>query len=133
MNLKKLIPVYCEHLEKGYSEKSFVHCDFAQLEEFAQKENLINKIQAAKRASLKFWESLAINALTENFEFFKPEIWMFVMKCRFGWNDEPKVEIDDEPQVVEVQLKLNNDSEYIGNNIDSNDLQQNISIPDDKD
>jgi hypothetical protein len=109
MNLKNLIKPYCEHLEKGFSEKSFVPCDFAQLEEFAQKENLVHKIEMAKRASLKFWESLASNALKENIEFFKQDLWIFVMKCRFGWNDEPKVEVDNEPQIVEVQLKLNND------------------------
>jgi hypothetical protein len=68
----------------------------------------VHKIEMAKRASLKFWESLASNALKENLEFFKQDMWIFVMKSRFGWNDEPKVEIDNEPQVVEVQLKLNN-------------------------
>ena len=109
MNLKNLIKPYSEHLQKGFSEKSFVPCDFSQLEEFAQNENLIHKIEMAKRASLKFWESLASNALKENIEFFKQDLWIFVMKCRFGWNDEPKVEVDNEPQIVEVQLKLNND------------------------
>jgi hypothetical protein len=109
MNYKNLIKPYIEHLEKGFSEKSFVPCDFAQLEEFAQKENLMHKIENAKRASQKFWESLAINALREDFEFFKHELWIFVMKTRFGWNDEPKVEKVNEQKTIEVQLSLNKD------------------------
>jgi hypothetical protein len=128
MNYKNLIKPYIEHLEKGFSEKSFVPCDFAQLEEFAQKENLMLKIEMAKRASLKFWESLAINALKEDFEFFKSELWIFVMKSRFGWSDEPKIEKDNEQKTIEVQLMVNPDQKLPGiDDTDSNEYQINNS------
>ena len=112
MNYQKLIPAYINHLESGLSEKSFVPCDYLELEEFAQKENLMDKINQAKRASQKFWESLATKAYYSDMNRFYYELWIFVMKARFGWSDIPKVEKPDTPKVVEVQLMLNRDQKF---------------------
>ena len=128
MNYKTLIKPYIEHLEKVFSEQSFVLCESAQLEEFAQKENLMEKINLAKRVSQRFWESLAINALKEDFEYFKSDIWLFVMKSRFGWSDEQKPEQNKEPKIVEVQLMVNPDQKLPGiDGTDSNEYQINNS------
>ena len=74
MNYKKLIPYYIKHLKKGLSEASFGQCDYNKLEEFAKNENLYDKIEDAKRDALRFWEILAINALSDNWENFKTDL-----------------------------------------------------------
>ena len=122
MNFKTLIPAYIEHLKKGFSENSFDLCDYTQLEEFAEKENLIAKINLAKRSSQKFWEYLAIKSLTEDYRHFRYELWIFVMKSRFGWTDEPKPEPGNKEKIVEVQLMLNPNQKLSGN--DDNDSNE---------
>lgn len=108
---KKLINQYITHLRRGFSETSFPPCDFKELEEFAEKENLIEKIREAKRDSQKFWESCAINALNDKWENFNYELWMFIMKNRFGWSDKPIQIEEPKERIVEVQLKLDNNSD----------------------
>jgi hypothetical protein len=106
MNFKNVLSAYLKHLENGYSEKSFSLCDYTKIEEYAQKENLMDKINLAKCASQKFWEAMAINALSGEINNFRNEVWIFVMKSRFGWTGEPPEIPNNEQKIVEVQLKL---------------------------
>ena len=81
----------------------------------------MKKIELAKSSSQKLWESFAVIALSNNFKHFPYELWVFVMKSRFGWNPEPKPIVDEEPQEVEVRLMLNKDQIYPGSEDDSNE------------
>jgi hypothetical protein len=107
MNFKNLVSAYIKHLENGYSEKSFDLCSYLKIEEYAREEKLIEKIEKAKCTSQKFWESLAIYALTNNYKYFSYDTWKFVMKSRFGWTEEPKIEESTEQKVIDVELICN--------------------------
>jgi|GEM_PF-1368632 hypothetical protein len=109
----KLINSFCEHLKKGYSEKSFQDCDYMLIESFANDVDCINKndfqkqkIKKAMQASLYYWETKAIDLMNGKAGKFSFQVWMYMMKCRFGWMPMKIEKEDTEETVVEVQLKL---------------------------
>ena len=115
-NKIKKINDFCEHLKKGYSEKSFQNCDYLMIESYADEidcinknEEQINKIKNAMRASLNYWETKAIELMDGKINKLNIQLWMFVMKCRFGWAPVKNENNNTTEKVVEVQLKLSNE------------------------
>lgn len=99
---KKLCENYCRHAEAGYSDASFPDCSmevFEQLESKYPADFPIEKIEAARRKRLKFWEELAIEGKIN------ASVWTFNMKNRFGWRDRPESnEKEDRIEKIEVEI-----------------------------
>jgi hypothetical protein len=112
----KLINRFCEHLERGFSEKSFRECDYLIIENYANEIdrknnncNLSNKIQNAVRSSLYYWESKLVDLMNNKSSRINIQLCMFVLKCRFGWENYTEKMNNNSQKVVEVQLKLNDE------------------------
>lgn len=52
-------------------------------------------IKVGEAKSLLFWEKTGIDGMMGKIKGFRPAVWIFVMKNRFGWRDV--VEIEDKP------------------------------------
>ena len=64
------------------------------------------KIKKALQASLYYWETKAIDLMNGKADKFSFQVWLYVMKCRFGWLPLKTEKENIEETVVEVQLKL---------------------------
>jgi hypothetical protein len=116
--LKKLkcIEDFCRHLEKGYSEYSFVEYDFREIEKFAKEidEQNMNNIQMEKiyksiRKSFRFWEEMAFEIYkSESKKYFFP-LWIFYMKSRFQFGNSKYKEPNKKKKTIEVNLCLDNE------------------------
>lgn len=89
-----LIERFCEHLRNGFSEYSFVECDYRDIEKFALElderkkgESQVEKIKKALRESFCYWEKLAFSILNGEKKYFFP-MWSFYVKSRFHWGIE---------------------------------------------
>ena len=112
----KYKPEYCslltEHLSKGYSYETFI----AQLPEVATKKSLYDWekahpefLIAKKRGlalSLQWWEEMGVKLMSGVIRGGAPNIWIFVMKCRFSYIDTI-TDISSLPteQIVELAKK----------------------------
>ncbi|MGB9696587.1 MAG: hypothetical protein ACP5P3_05380 [Ignavibacteria bacterium] len=88
--MKKIIAQFCAHLEKGFSEHSFGLCDVEKIEEIIsildskERNNYYyERVKAALRANLYFWERVGITGL-KNKKNFNSSMWMFYLKLRFN-------------------------------------------------
>lgn len=99
---KKLCENYCKHAEAGYSDGSFPDCSMEMFEQLAAKypaDFPSEKIEAAQRKRLKFWEELAIEGKIN------ASVWTFNMKNRFGWRDRPD-NAEKEERVENIQVRI---------------------------
>jgi hypothetical protein len=110
---EKIISNFCEHLKKGYSEYSFVECDFRDIEKFAveldmreNKKSQVEKIRKALRESFFFWEKLALDMIKDNDKKFFFPVWIFYVKNRFHWGDTSEKKTFPKNKITEIDLSL---------------------------
>jgi|WetSurMetagenome_2_1015567.scaffolds.fasta_scaffold1147023_1 hypothetical protein len=117
---EKIIFNFCKHLKDGYSEYSFVECDYKNVGKYAieldkrnNKESQVEKIQRAMRESFYFWEKLALDMVKdESKKYFFP-VWIFYVKSRFHWGEKNKKKSLPRNKIVEIDLSLDNDIKEI--------------------
>lgn len=58
-------------------------------------------IKAGEAQSLMYWEQVGIDGMMGKIKGFRPAVWIFVMKNRFGWRDNVAVieEVEDPKEV----------------------------------
>jgi hypothetical protein len=90
IKMKKIIDEFCNHLERGFSEHSFVICEAEKIEviisilDSKRRDNYYyERVKTALRANLYFWEKLGISGL-KNKKNFNSSMWMFYIKLRFS-------------------------------------------------
>ncbi len=112
----KIIDDFCRHIEKGYSEYSFVDYDFRDIERFAtdidknNNNNLqVEKVKKSLRKSFLFWEKIA-------FEIYKDEtkkhffpLWIFYMKSRFQFGASEYKKSNEKKKIIDINLCLDNE------------------------
>lgn len=88
--MKSVIDSFCVHLEKGFSEHSFALCDVEKIEEIISildskkgDNYYYERVRAALRVNLYFWEKLGISGL-KNKKNFNSSMWTFYLKLRFS-------------------------------------------------
>jgi len=116
----KLIDDFCKHLDKGYSEYSFVGCDYRDIEEYAyyldnkSKNSMqVEKIKKSLRKSFFYWENLAFEMYEKSDKKHFFPLWMFYMKGRFLFGIAEKNKSDGNNKIIDVNLSLDNDTKEI--------------------
>lgn len=105
-------PEYCEqlreHMAGGLSFDSFAalcgsHID--TLYEWAKKHPTFSDAKKHGQAlSLRFWEQTGLDGITGKIQYFNASAWIFAMKNRFKWRNEPEPEIEDsKPFVIKTR------------------------------
>ena len=82
---------FCNHIEKGYSMKSWSEADNETVTRYIDSfpEDFDPElIETAKRKSLLFWEKTGVAGRMGKITFFNAAVWMFNMKNRAGWRDK---------------------------------------------
>jgi hypothetical protein len=112
----KIIDDFCKHLDKGFSEYSFVDCDYRDIEEYAinldkKNGNTVNveKIKKSLRKSFLHWENIAFEMYEKNDKKHFFPLWIFYMKGRFLFGITEKNKLDDKKKIIDVNLSLDND------------------------
>lgn len=110
----KYKPEFCEmlikHMTRGLSFESFAgQCDthFDSLYEWCKKYpefSEAKKIGTAK--SREVWEMIGINGAVGKIKGFNVVAWIFNMKNRFGWRDQPDIELTDDDLQFTVNYSL---------------------------
>jgi hypothetical protein len=115
-----IIESFCEHLDKGFSEYSFVDSDYRDIEEYAKyldeknKNSLqVNKIKKSLRKSFLHWENIAFEMYEKNDKKHYFPLWIFYMKGRFLFGIAEKNKLDDKKKIIDVNLSLDNDIKEI--------------------
>ena len=64
-------------------------------------------IKAGETMSYAYWEDLGMRGMMGKVKGFRPSLWIFTMKARFGWRDNaPAKRIDDELDKIEKELEV---------------------------
>lgn len=62
-------------------------------------------IKVGEMKSYAYWEDLGMRGMLGKVKGFKPSLWIFTMKARFGWSDNSPVKmIEDEVDKIEREL-----------------------------
>lgn len=119
-NKIKMIDDFCKHLEKGYSEYSFVDCDYTEIEEYAKyldakNENNIQveKIRRSIRKSFMYWEDIVFKMYEKNDKKHFFPVWIFYMKGRFLFGVVDKYNSEKRKKIIDINLSLDNDIKEI--------------------
>ncbi|MCX6165044.1 MAG: hypothetical protein NTU73_09360 [Ignavibacteriae bacterium] len=114
----KLVNEFCKHLISGFSEYSFVECDYKDIEKYAQEldnqnDNLyyVEKIGRASRESFLYWEKLGIEMFEKNDKKYFFPVWIFYVKSRFKWGEKnkSKSQSQSKEKIIEIDLSLDNE------------------------
>jgi len=63
-------------------------------------------IKIGEMKSLHYWEEIGIKATMGKIKRFRPSIWIFTMKARFGWRDNSPVKnTEDMADRIEREIK----------------------------
>ena len=92
-----------EHMRQGKSLRSFAAKIGVSVETLNVWANDKPELSEAKKRgealSFKWWEDMGMRAMQGKVKGFNPVVWIFAMKNRFGWRDQPPVEArDDVPE-----------------------------------
>ncbi len=64
-------------------------------------------IKVGEMKSYAYWEEIGMKAMRGKVKGFKPSLWIFTMKARFGWRDNSSVKREkDMADVSEREMKL---------------------------
>ena len=56
--------------------------------------------------SWHYWEDIGIKATLGKMKGFRPSLWIFTMKARFGWRDNSPVKrLEDDIDELEIELE----------------------------
>jgi hypothetical protein len=121
--IKELAKLYCEHLSKGFSKKSFPDCDYRTIEERIKKEPHVlqsekKELEKAERVGLKWWEAQGIENILNKKEMTKDQdgnttlvetslnaaVYIFNMKNRYKEDWRDKHEIETTPAELTVRI-----------------------------
>lgn len=100
---KKLCENYCRHVEAGYSDASFPDCSMEVFEVHAVRYPVDfpeDRIEAARRKRLKFWEEKGIEGKIN------ASVWIFNMKNRFGWRDRQDTKTEKEERIDNIEVTI---------------------------
>lgn len=62
-------------------------------------------IKVGEMQSYAYWEEIGMRAMKGKIKGFRPSLWIFTMKARFGWRDNSPVKIiDDMADVIEREI-----------------------------
>jgi hypothetical protein len=116
----KIIDDFCRHLDEGFSEYSFVDCDYRVIEEYAynldnkSKNSMqVEKIKKSLRKSFFYWENLAFKMYENSDKKHFFPLWIFYMKGRFLFGITEKNKTDGKTKIIDVNLSLDNDTKEI--------------------
>lgn len=63
-------------------------------------------IKVGEMMSYAYWEDLGMKAMMGKVKGFRPSLWIFTMKARFGWRDNSPVKsTEDMADIIEGDLK----------------------------
>lgn len=63
-------------------------------------------IKVGEMMSYAYWEDIGMKAMMGKYKGFRPSLWIFTMKARFGWRDNSPVKSsDDELDKIERDLE----------------------------
>lgn len=87
----------CEHLEAGYSKKSFPLADWDTVESYCERfpeDFPPEKMHETMRRHLMTWEKIGIDGAKGKLDGFNAASWIFNMKNRFkdDWRDKQETE-----------------------------------------
>lgn len=110
----KYNPEYCQliakWMKKGHS-KLFVAGRLGisrdTLYEWCRKyPEFSDTIKVGEMQSYAYWEELGMKAMLGKMKGFRPSLWIFTMKARFGWRDNsPVKKTQDMADVIEKETK----------------------------
>ncbi len=64
-------------------------------------------IKVGEMMSYAYWEDLGMRAMMGKVKGFRPSLWIFTMKARFGWRDNsPLKSTEDITDVIEREIKV---------------------------
>lgn len=80
-----------EHMSKGYSFEAFgavANCNRICLYQWIDKHSEFAEAKSiGDIKSRYFWETLGVNGMVGKIPNFAQSVWIFTMKCRFGYRD----------------------------------------------
>lgn len=103
---------YCDlvikMMKKGHSKQSVagkIGISRDTLYEWCRKyPEFSDTIKVGEMMSYAYWEELGMRAMRGKVKAFKPSIWIFTMKARFGWRDNsPLKQTEDIADVIEKE------------------------------
>ena len=108
----KYKPEYCEqllaHMRGGLSFDSFAalcesHID--TLYEWAKRHPEFSDAKKRGQAlSLRFWEQTGLDGIRGQIQYFNASAWIFAMKNRFKWRNEPEPEMEEaKPFIIKTR------------------------------
>ena len=102
--LKKYDEMLLKHMSQGFSYESFAGsigvCRDTLYEWESKHPNFSDTKKRAIDACLFHWEQMGMQILRGKGS---PPVWIFSMKARFGWSDQPAPEkIDRDPIQIEL-------------------------------
>lgn len=109
----KYNPAFCDivtkMMSKGHSKLSVagkLGISRDTLYEWCRKyPEFSDTIKVGEMMSIHYWEDIGIKATMGKVKGFRPSIWIFTMKARFGWRDNSPVKnIEDEVDKIEREL-----------------------------
>jgi hypothetical protein len=110
----KYNPEYCllviKWMKKGHS-KLFVAGKLGisrdTLYEWCRKyPEFSDTIKVGEMQSYAYWEEIGMKAMLGKMKGFRPSLWIFTMKARFGWRDNsPVKETEDMADVIDRETK----------------------------
>lgn len=110
----KYFPEYCyaliEYMEMGYTYEAIAGLLNVGLKTLYQWEQAFPEFAQAKEigiAKARFTlESMGLKGMTGQIEGFVTTVWIFHMKNRFGWRDQPEESTDSVQDSYESKIKL---------------------------
>lgn len=105
--------VALEYLGKGHSKEALagaleVHRD--TLYEWCKKyPEFSDTIKRGEAMSLLHWEEVGLDGMMGKIKGFNASIWIFTMKSRFGWSDNPQPKykeelLDEQPEIKKEDM-----------------------------
>jgi hypothetical protein len=109
-DLNNLIPLYIDHISKGFSKRSFIECDYRTIEKHLENIDLCTlkkELEKAERIGRKFWEQIGIE-ISNGKAKGNPATWIFTMKNKYSdeWNDASQIDHNvNIPQLPKITIK----------------------------
>lgn len=108
-----LVNALCRHLKKGFSEYSFVKCDYKLIEKYAseldeknQNSILADKLNRASRFSFYYWEKIGIEIFNNEKDKKYFPMWMFFVKNRFLWGAKRNKQNENKNKITNAEYIL---------------------------
>jgi len=110
----KYNPAFCDivikMMKKGHSKQSVagkIGISRDTLYEWCRRyPEFSDTIKVGEMMSWHYWEDIGIKATLGKMKGFRPSLWIFTMKARFGWRDNSPVKrLEDDIDELEIELE----------------------------